>query len=152
MRKGSENRVFRRPSSSVYYCQRKPKNRKNGGGLGTRLLYPCCAHTREVISTPRIPIASSPCVSSRTASYLNSSANGATLQTEHVHRQHTLNCSALWRSLSAALSSHTSSPRMSLLQEGAGNHQSSNFRLSLVPRLLSPLILRYIVMFNFFTF
>ena len=30
-------RVFRRPSASVYYCQRKPKNRKNGVGLGTRL-------------------------------------------------------------------------------------------------------------------
>ena len=26
-----------RPSASVYYCQRKPKNRKNGVGLGTRL-------------------------------------------------------------------------------------------------------------------
>ena len=24
-------------SASVYYCQRKPKNRKNGVGLGTRL-------------------------------------------------------------------------------------------------------------------
>ena len=35
MRKG----VFRRPSASVYYCQRKPKNRKNGVGLGTRLLW-----------------------------------------------------------------------------------------------------------------
>ena len=33
-------RVFRRPSASVYYCQRKPKNRKNGVpvGLGTRLV------------------------------------------------------------------------------------------------------------------
>ena len=30
-------RVFHRPSVSVYYCQRKPKNRKNGVGLGTRL-------------------------------------------------------------------------------------------------------------------
>ena len=43
------------PSASVYYCQRKPKNRKNGVGLGTRLirvthilssivelLLPCC--------------------------------------------------------------------------------------------------------------
>ena len=48
MRKGGEKRgraaknaevfhVFRRPSTSVYYCQRKPKNRKNGVGLGTRL-------------------------------------------------------------------------------------------------------------------
>ena len=31
-------RVFRRPSASVYYCQRKLKNRKNGVGLGTRLV------------------------------------------------------------------------------------------------------------------
>ena len=35
MRKGEK--VFRRPSASVYYCQRKPKNRKNGVGLITRL-------------------------------------------------------------------------------------------------------------------
>ena len=38
----AEGRVFRRPSAPVYYCQRKPKNRKNGVGLGTRLL---CCHT-----------------------------------------------------------------------------------------------------------
>ena len=25
--------------AAVYYCQRKPKNRKNGVGLGTRLMY-----------------------------------------------------------------------------------------------------------------
>ena len=30
-------RIFCHPSTSVYYCQRKPKNRKNGVGLGTRL-------------------------------------------------------------------------------------------------------------------
>ena len=29
--------VLHRPSTSVYYCQRKPKNSKNGVGLGTRL-------------------------------------------------------------------------------------------------------------------
>ena len=29
--------VFRRPSISMYYCQQKPKNRKNRVGLGTRL-------------------------------------------------------------------------------------------------------------------
>ena len=34
MRKGGE----KRPSASMYYCQRKPKNRKNGVGLGTRLI------------------------------------------------------------------------------------------------------------------
>ena len=34
MRKGG---VFRCPSASVYYCQRKPKNRINGVGLETRL-------------------------------------------------------------------------------------------------------------------
>ena len=31
------NTRIHRPSASVYYCQRKPKNRKNGVGLGTRL-------------------------------------------------------------------------------------------------------------------
>ena len=35
MRKGGEKRgVFRRPSASVYYCQRKPKNRKKRGRPG----------------------------------------------------------------------------------------------------------------------
>ena len=34
--------LFRRPSASVYYCQRKPKNRKNGVGLGTRLPISVC--------------------------------------------------------------------------------------------------------------
>ena len=35
---------FRRPSVSVYYCQRKPKNRKNRVGLGTRLFWSLIPH------------------------------------------------------------------------------------------------------------
>ena len=34
-----DNNTWMRPSASVYYCQRKPKNRKkNGVGLGSRLV------------------------------------------------------------------------------------------------------------------
>ena len=44
--------VLRRSSASVYYCQRKPKNRKNGVGLGTRLkeggVLGCCEQTMHL--------------------------------------------------------------------------------------------------------
>ena len=36
---GSRN-IGTSTSASVYYTERKPKNKKNGGGLGTRLVFP----------------------------------------------------------------------------------------------------------------